>query len=99
MPQFYHLHRTLCTFALKMAWDIKLKVDAFFGIQNYFSLPLHKSKPAAGFFYNIRNLLLVWNYATKQAPVIDNSVVQLLVLQMVWTIKGHTTIYDLIANT
>ena len=76
-----------------------VRLGTFFDIQNRLLLLTSKIQTGYWFFHHIKNRLLVWTYVSKQVPVIDNLGVQLSVVQVVWTIQNHVTIYDLIANT
>ena len=76
-----------------------IRLGTFFDIQNRLLLLTSKIQTGYWFFHHIKNRLLVWTYVSKQVPVIDNLGVQLSVVQVVWTIQNHVTIYDLIANT
>ena len=79
--------------------ELGVRLGTFFDIQNRLLLLSSKIQTGYWFFHHIKNRLLVWSYVSKQVPVIDNSGVQLSVVQVVWTIQNHVTIYDLIANT
>ena len=79
--------------------DHCVRLGTFFDIQNRLLLLTSKIQNGYWFFHHIKNRLLVWTYVSKQVPVIDNLGVQLSVVQVVWTIQNHVTIYDLIANT
>ena len=76
-----------------------VRLGTFFDIQNRLLLLTSKIKTGYWFFHHIKNRLLVWTYVSKQVPVIDNLGVQSSVVQVVWTIQNHVTIYDFIANT
>ena len=76
-----------------------IRLGTLFDIQNRLLLLTSKIQTGYCLFHHIRNRLLVWTYVSKQVPVIDNLGVQLSVVQVVWTIQNHVTIYDLIANT
>ena len=80
-----------------MRWALWL--GTFFDIQNRLLLLTPKIQIGYWFFHHIKNRLLVSTYVSKQVPVIENLGVQLSVVQVVWTIQNHVTIYDLIAHT
>ena len=87
---------TFCPLLLDPA---AVRLGTFFDIQNRLLLLTSKIQTGYWFFHHIKIRLLVWTYVSKQVPVIDNLGVQLSVVQVVWTIQNHVTIYDLIANT
>ena len=88
-----------CLQAITEGVEYPLRLGTFFDIQNRLLLLTSKIQIGYWFFHHIKNRLLFWTYVSKQVPVIDNLGVQLSVVQVVWTIQNHVTIYDLIANT
>ena len=90
---------TRCSPPAVRGGPVAIRLGTFFDIQNQLLLLTSKIQTGYWFFHHIKNRLLVWTYVSKQVPVIDNLGVQLSVVQVVWTIQNHVTIYDLIANT